>query len=60
VNGVPGYKFMLWAGDETGPNGEDEFRIKIWSEDTDGEQVVYDNGTNQPIGGGSIVVHTSK
>lgn len=48
------YRFMLWAGD-----GEpDTFRIRIWEEDEDGvETVKYDNGFNQEIGGGSIVVH---
>jgi hypothetical protein len=50
------YKFMLWAGDGT----PDTFRIRIWWEDADGEYDVYDNGTDQPIGGGSIVVHTKK
>jgi hypothetical protein len=50
------YKFMLWAGD-----GEpDTFRIKIWYEDDGQENVVYDNGMEQPIGGGSIIVHTKK
>jgi len=62
INGEGEYKFMLWAGD-TEP---DTFRIKIW-EETNGENVVYDNGfdgsgfeNGQPIGGGNIVVHTSK
>ena len=51
------YKFMLWAGD----GSPDTFRIKIWWEDAaEVEYIVYDNGFNQPIGGGSIVVHTSK
>lgn len=52
------YKFMLWAGD----NDPDTFRIKIWSEDDDNgtEVVVYDNGTDQSIGGGSIVIHKGK
>jgi hypothetical protein len=50
------YKFMLWAGDNT----PDTLRIKIWWEDNTGEHVVYDNGTDQEIGGGSIVVHTGK
>ena len=51
------YKFMLWAGD----GSPDTFRIRIWWEGADGvENVVYDNSFNQPIGGGSIVVHTSK
>lgn len=46
------YKFMLWAGD----HNPDTFRIKIWYEDG-GEHVVYDNGVQQAIAGGSIVVH---
>jgi len=51
------YKFLLWAGDGT----PDTFRIRIWWEDADGvEHDVYDNGFNQPISGGSIVVHTGK
>jgi hypothetical protein len=46
---------MLWAED-----GEpDTFRIKIWEEDSLGiETVIYDNGFDQAIGGGSIVIHT--
>jgi len=56
-NGNP-YKFMLWAGDDD----PDTFRIRIWWEDeSDGvENVVYDNAFAQAIGGGSIVIHTSK
>lgn len=50
------YKFMLWAGDDD----PDTFRIKIWYEFGDTEVVIYDNGMSQPIGGGNIVVHTSK
>jgi len=34
--------------------------IKIWSEDANGEDSVYDNGMHQPIGGGSIVIRTNK
>ena len=52
-NGNP-YKFMLWAGD----GSPDTFRIKIWWEDNGVESVVYDNGTDQAIGAGSIVVHS--
>jgi hypothetical protein len=52
-NGEP-YKFMLWAGD----NVPDTFRIKIWWEEVETERVVYDNGMDQAIGGGNIVVHT--
>jgi hypothetical protein len=56
INGEGDYKFMLWAGD-----GEpDTFRIKIWLEDRGNEVVVYDNGMDQVIGGGNIIVHTKK
>lgn len=48
------FKFMIWAGDDE----PDTFRIKIWWEDNGNEVVVYDNGMDQPIGGGSIVIHT--
>jgi len=61
INGVAdpngnAYKFMLWAGD----GSPDTFRIRIWWEDAAGEQVVYDNGVDQTIGAGNIVVHTGK
>ncbi len=58
INGEGAYKFMLWAGD-----GEpDTFRIRIWEEDevTAVETDIYDNGFDQAIGGGSIVIHTGK
>ena len=53
------FHFLLWAndGDNEEPAEEDTFRIKIWYEDG-GEVVVYDNGFNRVIGGGSIVIHT--
>ncbi len=54
------YKFMLWAGDGSSTGGADTFRIKIWWEADGVENVVYDNGFNQPIGAGNIVVHTGK
>jgi hypothetical protein len=54
INGEGDYKFMLWAGD----HDPDTFRIKIWYEDGT-EVLVYDNGNKQPIGGGSIVIHTN-
>jgi hypothetical protein len=44
---------LLWAGDDS----PDTFCMRIWWEDSAGEHVAYDNGTNQAIGGGSIVVH---
>lgn len=47
------YKFMIWATDAN----PDTFRIKIWWEDGTGEQLIYDNSSEQIIGGGSIVVH---
>ncbi len=61
INGLPDtngnpYKFQLWAGD----GSPDTFRIKIWYETGDVETVVYDNGIDQAIGAGNIVVHTSK
>ena len=57
INGVGDYKFMLWAGD----GDPDTFRIKIWEEDeSDNETVIYDNGMDPPISGGSIVIHTKK
>jgi len=32
-------------------------RIKIWTEEDEIENIVYDNGVQQTIGGGSIIVH---
>jgi hypothetical protein len=49
---------MLWAKDDD-PGYGDTFRIRIWEEDNVGNETdVYDNGFDQAIGGGSIVVHT--
>jgi hypothetical protein len=57
VNGQGEFKFMLWAGD----GGSDTFRIRIWTEDDSGvETDIYDNGFDQAIGGGNIVIHTKK
>jgi hypothetical protein len=58
INGMGDYKFMLWAGD----GDPDTFRIRIWQEDetTGDETDVYDNGFDQAIGGGSIVVHATE
>jgi hypothetical protein len=50
------YRFMLWASD----GSPDTFRIRIWWEDAVGEHDVYDNGVDQTIGAGNIVVHTGK
>lgn len=56
INGSGEYKFMLWAGDDD----PDTFRIKIWWEEGEIENVVYDNGMDQAIGGGSIKIHTNQ
>ncbi|MHC4559748.1 MAG: PKD domain-containing protein [Planctomycetota bacterium] len=56
INGDGSYKFMLWARDDE----PDTFRIKIWDEVDDTEYIVYDNGFDQAIEGGNIVIHTSK
>jgi predicted extracellular nuclease len=52
INGQGSYGFMVWAGD----GSPDTFRIKIWN-GTDESDVVYDNGVQQAMGGGSIVIH---
>ena len=49
------FKFMIWATDDS----VDTFRIKIWWED-DTEHLIYDNGSDQEISGGQIVIHTAK
>ena len=54
INGEEGYKFMIWAGD----GKPDTFRIKIWKEIDGAEVTYYDNGVQQALGGGSIVIHT--
>ncbi len=39
----------------------DTFRIRIWlEEETGSEDVIYDNGSNQPLGSGSIIIHTGQ
>ncbi len=50
------YKFMIWATD----GSPDTFHIRIWWDDAGSEIDIYDNGTDQAIGGGNIVVHTGK
>ncbi len=53
VNGGGNYTFVATAVD-----GADAFRIRIW--DTATNAVVYDTVANQPLGGGSIVIHKAK
>lgn len=59
VNGEGNFGFLLTAKDSSisGGPAEDTFRIKIWDKNN-GDATIYDNGTNQPLGGGSIVIHT--
>lgn len=59
VNGEGNYGFMLWAGDGKQGGTADTFSIKIWNMNA-GDGVVYDNGHDQEIGGGQIVIHTDK
>jgi hypothetical protein len=54
INGTGGYSFIIWAGDISKGWGVDTFRIKIWETATG--EVVYDNGVNQEITGGSIII----
>ena len=77
INGEGAYKFLLKALDADINDNDsfdvDRFRIKIWTEESDGtKDVVYDNGLEEDpyakdptvgtteIGGGSIVIHKSK
>ena len=76
ISGEGEYKFMLTALDahinESDSHEADRFRIKMWTEDEDGnETIVYDNAlgasddfddetleeTTTELGGGSIVIH---
>lgn len=57
INGMGDYKFMLYATDG-GTKELDQFRIKIWSEENEEENVIYDNESDTPISGGSIVIHS--
>jgi PKD repeat protein len=50
INGEGSYKFMITADD----GSPDKFRIQIWDA---GNGLVYDNGSQQSLGGGSIVIH---
>jgi hypothetical protein len=52
INGQGHYKFMIFADDDS----PDTFRIQIWGDNG----TVYDNGSQQALEGGSIVVHNAK
>ena len=59
INGVGDYGFMISGFDGAKTAEPDTFRIQIWDKE-DGDSVVYDNGVAQALGGGNIMVHTSK
>lgn len=69
INGSGNYGFLLTAldGDLSNPVAPDMFRIKIWDKNNNGV-IVYDNqygaadgdALTTVLGGGSIVIHTSK
>ena len=64
INNIGNYNFLLTAidGDQPGGDGQDKFRMQIW---TDANDLIYDNQLNAPysddptgvLGGGSIVIH---
>jgi len=55
--GTNDWKFLVWAGDNT-PENPDTVHVKIW--DTNTGDVMYDNGVDQALSGGSIVIHRAK
>lgn len=59
INGGGSYGFMLWATDGASTASADTFRIHIWDE-SNGGTTIYDNGVDQHISGGNILVHTPK
>jgi hypothetical protein len=62
INGAGNYRFMLTAVDGDLGGGDDTFRLKIWTEDevTGAVAVIYDNGSDQALGSGSVVIHKAK
>lgn len=60
INGRPApsgesVQFLLTVRDQ---GRDDALRLEIWWEDAEGgESVIYDTGSLQPLGGGSIVIH---
>ncbi len=59
INGAGNYGFMIWAYDGAKNATPDTFRIQICDKNN-GDAIVYDNGVNQALGGGNIMVHTPK
>jgi hypothetical protein len=57
VNGTRRYGFMLTAADSAIAGGDqDTFRLHLW--DLSSDQTVYDNGTQQPLGGGNVRIQS--
>ena len=57
---VASHRQAVGTDRSVGEKTSDPFRIRIWKEyEIPGmESVVYDNGSDQPITRGSIVIHT--
>ena len=60
INGSGDYRFTIWTTDGGSGGSGDRFRIRIWEELGDVETVIYDNGTDQPLSGGSITIHNGR
>jgi hypothetical protein len=52
INDSEDCNFMLWVTDDTPVT----FRVQIWTEDDGQQNIIYDNGIDKPINGGSIIV----
>lgn len=59
INGAGNYGFMIKANDNGNGGATDTFRIHIWNIDA-GDATVYDNGSDQTLGGGNIMIQTKK
>jgi hypothetical protein len=59
INGAGNYGFMIWANDNGNGGATDTFRIQIVDKDN-GDATVYDNGVQQTLGGGNILIQTKK
>jgi hypothetical protein len=56
INDEGSYKFIITAQDN---DDGDTFRIKIWEEDENGDEIIiYDNGADQILNGGQIKIHS--
>jgi uncharacterized protein len=55
LNKAANYKYIIWVTD----GQPDTYGIRIWKEKHGKQFVIYDNGFAQPVGGGSIQIHTA-